>query len=63
MEEKLREEIKKLLEELENKDSIEIGNSKTGTFKVYLNVANMEEAKSKIQNAKKLMLEAREGVL
>lgn len=63
MDETLKEEIKKLIEENRQQDSIEIGNSKVGTFKVYFNVDNLEEAKKKIQNAKELLLIAREGIL
>ena len=63
MDETLKEEIKKLIEENRQQDSIEIGNSKVGTFKVYFNANNLEEAKKKIQNAKDLMLIAREGIL
>ena len=63
MDETLKEEIKKLIEDLRQQDSIEIGNSKVGTFKVYFNVDNLEEAKKKIQNAKELLLIAREGIL
>ena len=63
MDETLKEEIKKLIEENRQQDSIEIGNSKVGTFKVYFNVDNLEEAKKKIQNAKELLLIARKDIL
>ena len=63
MDETLKEEIKKLIEDLRQQDSIEIGNSKVGTFKVYFNVDNLEEAKKKIQNAKELLLIARKDIL
>jgi hypothetical protein len=40
-----------LVKSMNNQDSIEIGNSKTGVIKVYCNFENKEEAIKKIENA------------
>ena len=48
MEEKLREEIKALIQELTNQDSISIGGAKTGEVKIYFNASKPEEAEAKL---------------
>jgi len=47
----LKNEIVDLIKSVNNQDSIEIGNSKTGVIKVYCNFENKEEAIKKIENA------------
>ena len=51
MEENLKNEIIELIKENSRLDSIEIGNSKTGSIKVYVNFDKDEEAAAKIQKA------------
>jgi len=51
MEETLKQEILELLNENRIQDSIEIGNSKTGSIKVYVDFSKKEEAHTKLQNA------------
>ncbi len=62
MEENLKNEIIELIKELNNKDSIEIGNSKTGSIKVYVNFEDKEKAKQKILNAVELLKDNRNAV-
>jgi len=54
LEEKLKEEIKELLQELQSQDSIELGDSK-GRIKVYVNFGNKEAAEKKIGTAIKVL--------
>ena len=63
MEEKLKNEIKELLKELSFQDSIEIGNSKTGVVKVYVDFENKEQASKKLETAISLLKEKRKEVL
>ena len=56
-------EIKQLIKELLTTDSIEIGNSKTGTIKCYVNFDKPVEAGKKLCNAIKLLKENRKEVL
>jgi hypothetical protein len=60
----LKEMITVLLEELDNqhKDSISLGNSKTGEVKVYFDSSKPDEAKEKLMNAIKLLKEHRSHV-
>ncbi len=51
MDEKLKQEIIELLKQFENKDSIEIGNAKTGVIKIYCDFSKPEEADIKLQKA------------
>jgi len=62
MEEKLKEEITALLQDLQFQDSIEIGDSK-GRIKVYVNFANEEQATAKIKTAIKVLNERKAEVL
>ena len=63
MEERLKQEIIELIKSLQNQDSIEIGNSKTGTVKVYCNFEKPLEAEMKIKTAIRQLKENREAVL
>lgn len=63
LDENLKKEIKQLVDELRQQDSLEIGNSKTGVFKVYFNVDKFEEAKLKVAHMKELLSLAKEGIL
>jgi len=63
MEEKLRKEIIELMEEVQNKDSIELGTSKTGHIKVYCNFNKREDAEFKIKNAIEILKSKRAEVL
>ena len=63
MDEKLKQEITELIKELENKDSISIGNSKTGEIKVYCDFGKKDEAVRKIDNAIQVLREKRGLVL
>ncbi len=51
MDTELKKEIIDLIQSMNNQDSIEIGNSKTGVIKVYCNFENKEETIKKIENA------------
>jgi hypothetical protein len=51
MDNTLKNEITDLIKSMNNQDSIEIGNAKTGVIKVYCNFENKEETISKIENA------------
>ena len=51
MEENLKNEIIELIKENSRPDSIEIGNSKTGSIKVYVNFDKKKEAEIKVSNA------------
>jgi len=51
MDSDLQKEIIDLIKSMNNQDSIEIGNSKTGSIKIYCNFENKEEALKKIDNA------------
>ena len=63
MEEELKKEIEELIKESRQQDSIEIGNSKTGSIKVYFNAENKEEAEKKIITAIELLLKNRDKIL
>ena len=63
MDSTLKQEIIDLIKELQQQDSIEIGNSKTGVIKVYCDFGNTEVANKKILNAILLLQEHRQKVL
>jgi len=63
MDDKLKQEIKELTQELVNQDSIEIGNSKTGVIKVYVNFDDPDGAEMKVMNAITLLKAKRKEVL
>lgn len=63
MDEKLKQEIKDLMQELVNQDSIEIGNSKTGVIKVYVNFDDPLSAERKLSDAITLLQNKRKEVL
>lgn len=64
MDEELKQEIIKLIENTEEKDSIEIGTpGKTGVIKIYCNFNKTDEAKAKIFNAINILREHRGLVL
>ena len=48
------EELKAKLEDMLKLDYIEIGNSKTGKFKVYVNLNDVEETEQKLEIATQL---------
>ena len=62
MDEKLKQEIIELIKQFDNKDSIEIGNTKSGVIKVYCDFTKPEEAKVKVVNAVTLLKEQRVNV-
>jgi hypothetical protein len=60
LDEELKKEIIKLIENVEEKDSIEIGTpGKSGVVKVYCNFSKPVEAKVKISNAIDILKEKR----
>ena len=63
MDDNLKQEIKELMQELTNQDSIEIGNSKTGVIKVYVNFDDPDGALMKVENAITLLKAKRKEVL
>jgi hypothetical protein len=62
MEEELKQEIIQLIKDSEEKDSMEIGNSKTGVVKIYCNFAKPIEATNKLLNAIAILKANRSGV-
>ena len=62
MENDLKKEIIELIKENESKDSLEIGNSKTGVIKIYCDFAKPLEAEQKIKQAIVFLKEHRVGV-
>ncbi len=63
MDEKLKKEIIDLMRELQQADSIEIGNSKTGVIKVYVNFDELAPACQKIDNAISVLKSKRKEIL
>jgi len=63
MDEKLKQEIIDLVRELQQADSIEIGNSKTGVIKVYVNFDELAPACQKIDNAISVLKSKRKEIL
>lgn len=61
--EEIKEMIREVMDELDRKDSIEIGNSKTGAVKVYFNAEDQEDARKRLGNAIELLKEKRKDVL
>ena len=59
----LKQEIVSLIKEMQQSDSIEIGNSKTGVIKVYCDFSRYEEASAKLEQAISLLKAKREQVL
>jgi hypothetical protein len=59
----LKQEIIDLIKSMQQQDSIEIGNSKTGVIKVYVNFEEGFLAKAKIQTAISILKENRKEVL
>jgi len=62
MEENLRNEIVELIKENNRLDSIEIGDTKNGRIKVYLNFDNEAESTVKLVKAIKILKENRKDV-
>lgn len=62
MDEKLKQEIVDLIKEHENKDSLEIGNSKTGVIKIYCDFSKPVDAEQKIKQGIAFLKEHRVGV-
>jgi len=63
MDENLKKEIVELMRELQNQDSIEIGNSKTGVIKVYVNFDDPDGALMKVDTAVTLLKAKRKEIL
>jgi hypothetical protein len=63
MDENLKKEIVELMRELQNQDSIEIGNSQTGVIKVYCNFDDPLSAERKLSDAITLLQNKRKEVL
>lgn len=63
MDEKLKQEIVDLIKSMQQQDSIEIGNSKTGVIKVYVNFDNPLSAERKLSDAITLLQNKRKEVL
>jgi hypothetical protein len=59
----LKQEIIDLIKSMQQHDSIEIGNSKTGVIKVYCDFSKPIEAGIKIQEAITILKSKREQVL
>jgi hypothetical protein len=63
MDDKLKQEIIDLIKSLTNQDSIEIGNSKTGVIKVYVNFDDPDGALMKVDHAVTLLQAKRKEIL
>jgi hypothetical protein len=63
MDEDLKKEILELIKETQRLDSIDIGNSKTGIVKVYVDFDKKEEAEKKLKIAIELLKANRNEVL
>lgn len=63
MDEDLKKEIIELIKQYQGNDSIDIGNSKTGNVKVFLDFDKIEEAEKKVKAAIKLLRRNRDVVL
>lgn len=63
MEAELKKEIIELIRSLQNQDSVEIGNSKTGVIKVYCDFNDVEAAEYKLNNAIGVLMSNRTKVL
>jgi len=62
MDETLKREILDLLKEYNFRDSIELGDTKNGKIKVYLNFDNETESITKLKKAIKILKENRKDV-
>ena len=62
MEENLKNEIIELIKENSRTDSIELGDTKNGKIKVYLNFDNETESVAKLKKAIKILKENRKDV-
>lgn len=63
MDDKLKQEIVDLIKSMQQQDSIEIGNSKTGVIKVYVNFDDPLSAERKLSDAITLLQNKRNEVL
>jgi hypothetical protein len=63
MDDKLKQEIMDLIKSMQQQDSIEIGNSKTGVIKVYVNFDDPLSAERKLSDAITLLQNKRNEVL
>ena len=63
MEANLKQEIIDLIKSMQQQDSIEIGNSKTGVVKIYCDFSKPIEAQIKIQEAITILKTKREQIL
>ena len=63
MDAELKKEIIDLIKSMQNQDSIEIGNSKTGVVKVYCDFSDVENAEYKLNNAITVLKSNRDKVL
>jgi len=63
MENELRQEMIELIKEYNFKDSIDIGNSKTGSIKVYVDFDKEAETDAKVKKAIKVLKENRKEIL
>ena len=62
MEENLKNEIIELIKENSRTDSIELGDTKNGKIKVYLNFDNETESVAKLKKAIKILKDNRKDV-
>ena len=62
MEENLKNEIVELIKENSRPDSIELGDTKNGKIKVYLNFDNETESVAKLKKAIKILKDNRKDV-
>jgi hypothetical protein len=62
MDAELKKEIVELIKEMQNQDSIEIGNSKTGVIKIYCNFEKATDAQDKLTKAIALLKQNRAEV-
>ncbi len=63
MDEDLKKEIIELIKEAQHLDSCDIGNSKTGIVKVFVDFDKKEEAEKKIKTAIEILKANRKEVL
>ncbi len=63
MNEELKKEIQDLVKSMQQSDSIEIGNAKTGVIKVYVDFYDQEAALHKLDNAISILKSRRQQVL
>lgn len=63
MDEDLKKEIIELIKETQHLDSVDIGNSKTGIVKVFVDFDKKEEAEKKLKTAIEILKANRNEVL